>query len=237
MTFAWSFAPPPGASSSDPGVGTTVSGHGTTNVNAFAMVAYADVTGIGPVTSFMNGSSIWEFGGVNYRTSPGLPVTAPGASIAGFAASVEYTLGPEAGSVAMLRFGSATGYLDLVQQAITTATTTGTGTINGVPVTYYKVSVDPAKLATAPGLTPEVAAAVDDALRLLNRDGFRQMTDTVAVDHQGRIRSVTEVVTFADGGVVTQRSILSNFGCAATVVRPGAQAPSTTLAPCQSGTP
>ena len=227
MTFAMSYAPPPDGTSGDQAPrGLTIAGHGTTNLDPFAMVAYSDVTGIGPVTTLMDGSRIWEFGGADYGAAAGgaLPPaggSAPGASIAGFAPSVEGTLGPEEGAVAMLGLGSATGYLVLVQQAIMEATPTGADSVDGVPVTLYRVSVDPTKLVGMAGTTPEEASALEDALGLLARSGFEAMTDTVAIDGSGRIRAVTDVVTFADGGVVTNRTTLSDFGCAPTVALPG----------------
>ena len=229
MTFADSFQPAPGRSAP---IGS-ITGHGTTNVNPFAMVAFATVPGLGPITTMMNGSLIWEFGGGNYGTPPGTAV-AEGAPIVGFAPSVEGTLGPEHGAVAMLGLGSSTGYLDLVQAAISSATSAGNGTVDGTPVTIYRVSIDPTKLTAAPGITPGEEAAVADALRLLAQDGFETMTDTVAVDGSGRIRQVDEVVTFADGAVATEHTTLSNFDCAATVVLPGTPPPATN-SPC--GTP
>jgi hypothetical protein len=229
MTFADSFQPAAGSSAP---IGS-ITGHGTTNVNPFAMVAYATVPGFGQITTMMSGSLIWEFGGGNYGTPPGTAV-AQGAPIEGFAPSVEGTLGPEHGAVAMLGLGSSTGYLDLVQGAISSAASTGNGTVDATPVTIYRVGIDPTKLTAAPGSTPGEEAAVADALRLLAQDGFQTMTDTVAVDGSGRIRQVDEVVTFADGAIATEHTTLSNFDCAATVVLPGTQPPA---ANSRCGTP
>jgi hypothetical protein len=131
----------------------------------------------------------------------------------------------------MLGLGSSTGYLHVVQSAISAAANEGTGMVDGAPVTLYRVSIDPAKLTGAAGITPEEAAAVGDALRLLTQDGFQTMTDTVAVDAAGRIRQVDEVVSFADGGVASLHTTLSNFECAATVVLPGTPKP-TVAGPC-----
>ncbi len=230
MTFNDSFQPAPG---SPPVASSSISGHGTTNLSPFAMVAVANVAGFGQVTTMMNGSLVWEFGGGNYGLSPG-SAAAPGAPISGFAPLVEGTLGPEDGAVSMLGLGSSTGYLQLVQSAISAAAKTGTGAVDGAPVTIYRVSVDPTKLTGAPGVTPDEAAAVADALRLLAQDGFQTMTDTVAVDGAGRIRQTDEVVTFADGAVATLHTTLSNFDCAPTVVLPGAEVPAVAR-PC--GTP
>jgi hypothetical protein len=230
MTFTDSFQPPPGGST---GIGASITGHGTTNLDPFAMVAYATVPGFGQVTTMMSGSLIWEFGAGNYGISAG-PEGAPGASIAGFAPLVEGTLGAEDGAVAMLGLGSSTGYLNLVQAAISGATRTGPATVDGVAVTLYRVTVDPTRLASAPGITPGESAAVADALRLLAQDGSPPMTDTLAVDDSGRIREIDQVVTFADGAVATQHTTLSNFDCAPTVVLPGTPPPAV-AGPC--GTP
>jgi hypothetical protein len=230
MTFTDSFQPPPGGPT---GVGASITGHGTTNLNPFAMVAYATVPGFGQVTTMMSGSLIWEFGAGNYGISPGL-AGAPGASIAGFAPLVEGTLGAQDGAVAMLGLGSSTGYLNLVRAAISGATRTGSATVGGAAVTLYRVAVDPTRLAGAPGITAGESTAVADALRLLAQDGSPSMIDTVAVDDSGRIREIDQVVTFADGAVATQHTTLSNFDCAPTVVLPETPPP-TGAGPC--GTP
>ena len=49
---------------------------------------------------------------------------------------------------------SPTGYLDLIQPAIDAAAKTGTGTVDGTPVTNYLVSNNLDQLATAAGTTP-----------------------------------------------------------------------------------
>jgi hypothetical protein len=232
MTFETSFTPPSGtAAGAGPALGLSIAGHGTTNLNPFAMVAYANIAGIGPVTTMMNSSKVWEFGGGQYGTTGS--DSGPGASIAGFAPLVEGTLGPEQGAVAMMGLGSATGYLDLVQQAITTATATGTGTLDGSVVTYFRVAVDPTKLLSVSGTTPEEVSALQDALQLLTQHGYQAMTDTVAVDQQGYIRGITQIVTFSDGGVATNRTTFSDLGCAPTVVLPGGRSPTTATAPCK----
>jgi hypothetical protein len=234
MTFDLSFTPPPStAGGAGPSKAMTISGHGTTNVNPFAMVAFSDVPGVGPVTTMMNGSTLWELGGAQYGSAANAGA-GTGGSIAGFAPVVEQTLGPQEGAVAMLGLGSATGYLDLVQQAITSASTTGTGTLDGASVTYYQVVVDPTKLFSSAATTPEEAGAVQAALQLLSNNGYRTMQDTVAVDGSGHIRGIVELVTFSDGGVVSEHTTFSNFGCAATVVLPNAASPPTTLAPCKT---
>jgi hypothetical protein len=193
MTFADSYRSGPGGTS--PLGGGTITGHGTTDLDPFATVAYSQVAGLGAITTFTNGSEVWEFGGGGYGSSSAWNAS-PGAPLSGFAPSVEGTLGAEWGPVAMLGLGSGSGYLDLVGSAITNASPAGAGQVGGVPVTDYRVTVDPTKLAQVPGLSADQHETVDEALSALGQDGYRSMTDQVAVDAHGYIRQITEVVTY-----------------------------------------
>jgi hypothetical protein len=148
MTFQMTFTPPPRTpSGSGPTDGVAITGHGTTNLDPFAMVAFTNAAGIGAVTTTMGGSKVWELGGGQYGATQGSDAAG---SIVGFAPLVEGTLGPEEGAVAMTSLGSAAGYGDLVQQGITTADTRGAGTLDGPAVTSYEIFVDPTKLLTTP---------------------------------------------------------------------------------------
>jgi hypothetical protein len=215
MSYRVSFTPAAGGA---PPVGP-IAGSGTVNLRPYAMVAHADVPGLGVITTVMDGSRIWEFGGYNYGVPPGGP--GPGAAISGFTPLVVATLGPQEGAVDMLGLASATGYLDLAKAAIRSAEPTGMGTVDGNPVTIYRVGVDPSKLPSEPGITAGEAAALRQALGVLERSDFRAMTDTIAVDHQGLIRQLTETVVFRDGATVVQTVSISNFGTAPTVQLPG----------------
>ncbi len=144
--------PPPGSSEeicSGGSVGsgssqtTAVTGQGTIDTDPFAMVAVSNVSSLGEITLRDNGTDVWEFGGADYGLSPGSSETGPGASLSGFASLVEGTLGPRQGALAMGGLSSPTGYLDLDQSMITGADQTGTGTVDGVPVTIYTISIDP----------------------------------------------------------------------------------------------
>ena len=57
----------------------------------------------------------------------------------------------------MMGMASPTGYLDLEQPAISAAAEVGPSTIDGVAVTQYELAIDPAALASAPGMTSEEA--------------------------------------------------------------------------------
>ena len=60
--------------------------------------------------------------------------------MSGYAGSVEGTVGQVAGALDMQGLASGTGYLDLEAQEIQGAQPAGTGSVDGVPVTIYKLS-------------------------------------------------------------------------------------------------
>ena len=68
----------------------------------------------------------------------------------------------------MMGLASPTGYLSITRAAITGAQELGTGTVNGEPVTNYRVTVDPALLANVPGLSAEEKTTIDAALGVMN---------------------------------------------------------------------
>ena len=203
--------------------GLAISGQGTIDTSPFAMVASSDVAGIGPVTLRDNGTDVWEIGGGNYGLSPGATDTGPGSSLSGFAGLVEGSLGPREGGLAMMGLSSPTGDLELDQNAITGASQLGTGVVDGVAVTIYQVSLDPAQQANVPGTTPEEATAIGDALALLQKQGYSGTTIKVSIDDAGYIRQTVSVASFTDGVTQTQETTLSDFGCAGTVLMPGQQ--------------
>jgi hypothetical protein len=147
--------------------------------------------------------------------------SASGSPLPGFAGITESTLGNREGAVAMMGLASPTGYLDLVQPAIGAASQTGTGTVDGVPVTNYQVTNDLTQLAGAAGTSAAEAQTITDALAILKGQGYAANTAVVSVDSAGFIRQVKSTDTFADGGTVTLVSTFSNFGCAGTVLLPG----------------
>ena len=159
---------------------------------------------------------------------------AGGNSLPGFAGLVEGTLGPREGAIAMLGMASPTGYLDLVQPAVTSAAELGTATVDGVAVTQYQLTIDPGSLATAPGTSSEEQSAINAAMQTLTGEGYRTISDVVSIDGSGFIRESASTVTFTGGGTVTLDAHFSNFGCAGTVLMPGQGGASTPPSGCVS---
>jgi hypothetical protein len=207
-----------GASAQESSVTT---GHGTIDTDPFAMVAVSNVTGLGQITLRDDGTDVWEFGGADYGLSPGSSETGPGAPLSGFASLVEGTLGARQGALAMGGLSSPTGYLDLDQSMITGADQTGTGTVDGVPVTIYTIAIDPAQGENIPGLNAEQAKAIADSSAILKQQGFTGSTVQVSIDASGYIRQTRSTAQFSDGSTTTSESTFSDFGCAGTVLMPG----------------
>jgi hypothetical protein len=204
-----------------PSQSVAVTGQGTIDTDPFAMLAVSNVSGLGKITLRDNGTNVWEFGGADYGLAPGSSETGPGASLSGFAGLVEGTLGPRQGALAMGGLSSPTGYLDLDQSMITGADQTGTGTVDGVPVTVYEISIDPAQGANVPGINAEQAKAITAAAAILKQQGYTGTTVQVSVDASGYIRQTRSVAHFADGSTTSSESTFSDFGCAGTVLMPG----------------
>jgi hypothetical protein len=218
------YGPPPVSAvcSSGPQPVTTVVGHGTINVGPKAMVVSASISGGLNVSVRLDDEKVWESGGADYGAAPnGSSNAASGQPLSGFASLTEGTIGAREGAIGMLGMASPSGYLDLESQSVTGAAQDGTGTVDGVSVTYYRVAVDPSKLVDAPGMTADEIATVDAAVGVLQQQGYTGTEARVALDATGYIRQVTSVASFADGGTVTLASTFSNFGCAGTVTMPG----------------
>ena len=216
------------------GEGLTITAQGTTDTNPFAMVASSNVAGLGAITLRDNGTDVWEYGGGDYGLVPGSVNAGPGASLSGFAESVEGTLGQRQGALAMVGLSSPTGYLTLEQNAITAADQIGTGTIDGVAVTNYRVTLDPVQEADVPGTTTEEVTAIHEALGVLKAQGYTGTTVTVSIDDAGFVRQTVSVASFADGATQTSTVTLSGFGCAGTVLMPGQIGSSSPPAGCTS---
>ena len=213
---------------------SVTTGHGTIDTDPFAMLAVSNVTGLGKVTLRDNGTDVWEFGGADYGLAPGSSETGPGASLSGFAGLVEGTLGARQGALAMGGLSSPTGYLDLDQSMITGADQTGTGTVDGVPVTIYQISIAPGQGEDIPGLNTEQAKAIADSDAILKQQGFTGSTVLVSIDASGYIRQTRSVAHFSDGSTTSSESTFSDFGCAGTVLMPGQTGPSAPPAGCVS---
>jgi len=220
-----------GPSPSDSSVTT---GHGTIDTDPFAMVAVSNVTGLGQITLRDNGTNVWEFGGADYGLAAGSSETGPGASLSGFAGLVEGTLGARQGALAMGGLSSPTGYLDLDQSMISGANQTGTGTVDGVAVTIYTISIAPGQGENIPGLNAEQAKAIADSDAILKQQGFTGSTVQVSVDASGYIRQTSSVAHFSDGSTTSSESTFSDFGCAGTVLMPGQTGASAPPAGCVS---
>ncbi|MGA3146285.1 MAG: hypothetical protein ABSF33_02285 [Acidimicrobiales bacterium] len=199
-----------------------VTGSGVINTNPLAMVASADIGNGLDVTVRVDGTDVYELSSGDSGLAP-LPTdgSAAGTSLPQFAGITEGTLGSREGAVAMMGMASPTGYLDLIQPAIDAAARTGTGNVDGVPVTNYLVANNLDQLASAAGTTSAESQTIDAALTLLKAQGFATDNVVVSVDGSGYIRQVKATDTFGDGGKVTLKATFSNFGCAGTVIMPG----------------
>jgi hypothetical protein len=177
-------------------------------------------------------TTVWEVGYADNGLAPAVD-DAGGTELPGFAGLVEGTLGPREGAVAMMGMASPTGYLDLVEPAVTAATDVGTSTVDGVAVTQYQLTIDPGSLAVA-GTSAEEQSAINAAIQTLTAQGYQSIRDVVSIDASGFIRESASTVTFSDGGTVTLDAHFSNFGCAGTVVMPGQTGDSTPPSGCVS---
>ena len=198
------------------------------------MLAVSNVTGLGEITLRDNGTDVWEFGGADYGLAPGSSETGPGASLSGFASLVEGTLGARQGALAMGGLSTPTGYLDLDQSMISDANQTGTGTVDGVAVTVYTISIAPGQGENIPGLNSEQAKTIADSDAILKQQGFTGSTVQVSVDASGYIRQTRSVAHFSDGSTTSSESTFSDFGCAGTVLMPGQSGASAPPAGCVS---
>ena len=199
-----------------------VQGSGVINTNPLAMVASANIGGGLDVVVRVNSGNVYEEATGDTGLAP-LPSDqgSSGSTLPGFAGITEGTLGDREGAVAMMGMSSPTGYLDLIQPAISSATQTGTGSVDGVAVTNYQVSNDLSQLAGAAGTSSAEAQTITTALATLKSQGYTTNTAIVSIDGAGFIRQVKATDTFADGGSVTLLASFSNFGCAGTILMPG----------------
>jgi hypothetical protein len=214
-----------------------VQGSGIINTNPMAMAASADISQGGTsglqVGVRVDPTTVWEVGSSDNGLIP-QSNDGPGQSLPGFAGLTEGTLGSREGAVAMMGMASPTGYLDLVQPAISGAAEVGSSTVDGVSVTQYELEIDPAALASAPGVSSAEASTITSAVALLTAQGFTSIRDLVSIDASGFIRESSSTVAFSDGGTVTLDAQFSDFGCAGTLLMPGQGGTSTAPAGCTS---
>jgi hypothetical protein len=212
---------------------SSISGHGTVNLDPYGMVTVSDVGPYGEITLYDNGTNVWEIGGGNYGLSaPGQ--AGPGAPLSGYASSVEGTVGQVQGALDMEGLASGTGYLSLQAREIQEAQPGGTGSVDGVPVTIYKLSESGLLDPGVPGLTEEQVTTIRAADAIIEASGFAGKTTWVSVDDAGYVREQKTQYTLPDGSMVTEDTILSNYGCAGTVLMPGQSGTSTPPAGCVS---
>jgi hypothetical protein len=259
MTFKDTTTPPPqcaqgrGATSSQPGGApptstcsskslppsistanfSSISGHGTVDTDPYGMVVTSQVGSLGMITLYDNGTDVWEIGGGDYGLA-GPGQTGPGALLSGYAGSVEGTVGQQAGALDMQGLASGTGYLDLEASEIQGAQPAGSGVVEGVPVTIYKLSMTGLQDPDLSGLTTEQVKTIRAADAVLQATGFSGKTTWVSVDADGYIRETRTTYTLSDGSTVDQDTILSNFGCAGTVLMPGESGSTAPPAGCVS---
>ncbi len=219
-----------------PAPAVDITGVATINTDPYRMVASSQVTGFGTIVIHVDGTRLWEQGGGMYGYTGPNGDAGSGDSISGFAGLVSGTLGRGPGALAMLTLANPNGYLDLEQEAVSEVTPVGPGVVNGVPVTYYNVVIDNAKLLDMPGLTAEQSTAIGQALTQLRGAGLRDGTMKVGIDGAGFIRETSSVAVFADGTRQASRTVFSNFGCAGFVQLPG-EPPPPPPAPCASTAP
>ncbi len=210
------------------------SGHGTVDTNPYAMVAVAKYGSSTVVTTYDNGTDVWEFGGGGYGVYGSDSAAPPGAPLSGYAGSVEGSVGQQAGALDMQALASTTGYLDLEATEIEGAQPAGMGTVDGVPVTVYRLFMTGLQDPTLAGLSAEQVQTIQAADAILRSTGFKGKTVLVSVDAKGYVREVKTTYTLSNGSAVTQDTELSNFGCAGTVLMPGQSGSSTPPAGCVS---
>ncbi len=199
-----------------------VQGGGVINTQPLAMVASANIGNGLNVSVRIDGSDVYEGSSGDTGLAPlASDASASGTNLPGFAGITEGTLGTREGAVAMMGMASPTGYLDLIQPAIDAAAKTGTGVVDGTPVTVYQVANNLDQLAAAAGTTGPESQTISAALILLKGQGYTANSSVVSIDAAGYIRQVKSTDTFGDGGSVTLQATFSNFGCAGTVLMPG----------------
>jgi hypothetical protein len=196
-------------------------GHGVVNFDPYISRNVTE-TSVGPRTLYVTSTTVWLFGG------GGTGAIAPGIPLSEFAATVQSSLGPSQGALAMIALASPGGSLNLEEEAVADATPAGDGTVDGASVTYYDVTIDMTKLADTPELADVQRETIQAVLPLLDQGGYTGTTERIGVDEAGLIREVTATTHFADGSTGTRHTVLSNFGCAPRISPPDQPAPATT---------
>jgi hypothetical protein len=215
FTFAGSDLP--GTQSGSGGQTLTFDGNGVVNTSPYVTISRTDSTSsYGSVSLVVDDSDAWQFGAGDFGVTPGSD-TGPGYPLAQFGQEVENSIGTGEGALAMMGLADPYGRLDLAKNMITNATETGTGTVDGAPVTIYAVTINVENEANQAGLSPEQQTTIDQALTFLQQQGYTGTSEVVSVDGAGYIREIKSTVTFASGASVVGDQTYSDFGCAGTV--------------------
>lgn len=216
-------------------VGPPITGSGTTDTSPFATVTTAQIGGCEAcdVTLRVDSTDVYyDVGSLDANLTP--PAGAQGLSpvaIDQFAGISDATIGNVEGAWSILYTANPDGYLDLTQDAITTASETGTGTVDGVAVTEYHVTVAAGSQAEQINLSPQEKVAIAAASQQLQSEGYIGTTVDLSIDGAGFIRHLVAVASFNDGATTTTSVTFSDFGCAGTVLMPG-QTGSAQPGPC-----
>jgi hypothetical protein len=236
--FTFAGSDNPGTQSDSGAQADTFDGDGVVNTNPYVTLSRSDsASSYGAVTLVVDDSDAWEFGAGDAGVNPGSN-SGPGDPLSQFAQEVENSIGTGQGGLAMMGLADPYGRLDLAENMITSATETGTGTVDGTAVTTYAVTINVENEANQAGLSPEQQTTIDQALTFLKQQGYSGTSELVSVDGAGYIREIKSTVTFASGASVVGDQTYSDFGCAGTVT-PGdpvvQPAPAGCVSPDQPG--
>jgi hypothetical protein len=215
--FTFTGSDNPGTQSGSGGQADTFDGNGVVNTSPYVTLSRSDsASSYGAVTLVVDDSDAWEFGAGDAGVNPGSN-SGPGDPLSQFAQEVENSIGTGQGGLAMMGLADPYGRLDLAENMITSATETGTGTVDGMPVTTYAVTINVENEANQAGLSPEQQTTIDQALTFLKQQGYSGTSELVSIDGAGYIREIKSTVTFASGASVVGDQTYSAFGCAGTV--------------------
>ena len=196
---------------------TTTSGFGVVNLSPYAMLSTNSADSSFPnVTAVVDDTDVWEFGAGDYGTG-GSGRAAPGSPLPGFAQLVEGSLGQGQGALAMIALANPSGRLSLDQSMVSSVQQAGTGSVDGVPVTIYRVSIDLSRVLDQSGLSTGQQTTMSQALAILSSQGYEGTSEIISIDADGFIREVKSVASFSNGGSMTSDTTLSEIGCAGTV--------------------
>ena len=231
--FSTTFQPGTESDQQVPSPPTTTSGLGVVNLSPYVMLSTNSADSSFPnVTAVVDDTEVWEFGAGDYGTM-GSGGAAPGSPLPGFAQLVEGSLGQGQGALAMIALANPSGRLSLDQNMVSSVQRVGTGSVDGVPVTIYRVSIDLSRVLDQSGLSSDQQTAMSQALAILSSQGYEGTSEIVSIDAAGFIREVKSVASFSDGGSMTSDTTLSEIGCAGTVT-PGQPVPSPAPPGCVS---